>query len=157
MKDGWIPIFLVNRTDRPSQIGVVHGQPNFKAYRELPDGNWERVQPIGGFVMCADSIRTGIVHSGTFVRFEAAWHPPGDHPATIRYGKPGIESMTTNSGPGFWDPEKRNLAQSDSAALSEHPLWFGNGSMERIPPELENPAVEQNIGRSLAVIELLLD
>ncbi len=157
VKGGWIPIYLINRTTRPIAVPLVDGQPNFKAYRELADGNWERVQPIGGFVMCGESIRVQDIPPGMFAQFEAAIHPAGEHQATIRYGYASVDSLVTNSGPGFWDPEERDIAQTDLSSLSEHPLWFGFPMDDPIPPEYKKPLEREEIDRALAVIQLLLD
>ncbi|MCB1132801.1 MAG: hypothetical protein KDN05_16885, partial [Verrucomicrobiae bacterium] len=44
------------------------------------------------------------------VSFEARFHSQGGHEATIRYeNKAGLVS---NAGPGFWDPDERDIANS---------------------------------------------
>ncbi len=157
VKDGWIRIFLVNRTGTPAKIVLVHGSPEFKAYRDLGDGNWERVQPNGSFVMCADSIGELSIHPGMFVSFEAAYHPEGEHPGTIRYQFPGHSSWISNTGPGFWDSSERDLAQADGQISWELPPWSLTADRDYDEPAQPGTPERPQIGKSLARIELLLN
>ncbi|MCP5549080.1 MAG: hypothetical protein H7A50_17090, partial [Akkermansiaceae bacterium] len=141
--NGWIRIYLVNRTSTPGEIGKINGSPEFKAHRKLPDGTWEVVQPRVKSVWCADSFRTETIHPGMFVSFEAKYHPPCENAATIRYEYEA--SLVSNEGPGFWDPNERDIANSPYQA--DALTLFGDSFLFERQDLTERPVIERKVAQ----------
>lgn len=154
--DGWIRIYLVNRREGPTGIGLTNGDPNFKAYRELPDGRWERVQPAGSWVMCGDSIRVLTIHPGMFVTFHAKYRPPGETACRIRYQVPGQDDYVSNSGQGSWDEKERDEAQLDGNCFDQLPFWIRTMEDFRVDAEGKDLRGRERIEEEIVYLDLLL-
>ncbi|RYD20132.1 MAG: hypothetical protein EOP88_16240 [Verrucomicrobiaceae bacterium] len=118
--DGQIPIYLINRTERETSIGLTGLDTSLRAYRKLDNGKWERVQPANGWVMCADSDRRLAIPPGMFVSASVAC-PSSGTPATLRY-QIG-DSWLSNEFPGFFSPDARDMAQRDLRSPYDCPTW----------------------------------
>jgi len=69
ISNGFIPIFLINRSDATTSISLIGADTALKAHRKLDNGKWERIQASNGWVMCADSIRELAISQGKTCRF----------------------------------------------------------------------------------------
>lgn len=156
-KGGWIKVYLINRATGSKSIGVTNGDPGFKAHRELADGRWERVQPAGSWVMCADSFSTVTVHPGMFVTFMAKFRAPGDPPERIRYQLPGDENLVSNVGLGSWDAKERDAAQLDGKSPVELPCWLRPRDRRMVVVGGGDPLSRGWIEAETAYLDLLLN
>lgn len=156
-RDGWIQVYLINRAVGATSIGVTNGDPGFKAHRELPDGRWERVQPAGSWVMCADSFSTLTVHPGMFVTFMARYQAPGDSPDRIRYQLPGSGDWVSNVGPGSWDSKERDAAQLDGMSRAELPGWLEPMDRRMVEVDGGDPLSRGRIELETTYLDLLLN
>jgi hypothetical protein len=118
VRDGWVPVYVVNRTKKPVKLPAQDGDIYLKLFAKSADGDWERAQ-IHIWSDCGNSYYfTPEIPPGHFVVTRGHYPKEGEE-RRVRYRLQGKLDAVSNEGPGRVSPKMIEASRMDPMALTD--------------------------------------
>jgi len=117
-RDGWVPVYVVNRTKKAIKLPAQDGDIYLKLMAKSPEGDWERAQGHR-WSWCGNSyFYTPEIPPGHFLVVRGVFPKSGDERA-VRYRLMGGVDAFSNEGVGRVSPKVIEACRTDRMALRD--------------------------------------